>query len=604
MLILQNLITKGTVPKDCILVTAEKTTTLKEVEANNHQVGEETIIVAENFSWVAYSESLDVYFSANDVNEVCRHDKKNQQCSMQRVKNDRLKTNRNVNLKNREEVMKMANKKDELNLEDINLGDDINLGGEEGTETTKLDAFDNVDGKENEKDDENDAEKEAKKKAKEERKSKLEKLISMDTEGVKLADVTILSEFNRRNGALMGYITTNDSLIKFGTSTVIDKDPITKKPRLSDAATNQAREVVARGGAISALAKTNFVTKTSLTTKQTTPGKVLATILAVPEGGNKPLGEIFNSDRVAPDETKKDLTYLMLDVDETIQVVSHLFDGSINESKATFGDQATRIDVKLKLVDDTNDDGVPEVLKKFSLKPFKRSNKMTENSYFPLKTFKTVSLGGTLTEEECQVMAMSSFRHLYQNALKSTGRKIDVLRPEDKALINSDEEGNFSSKYFTTSISDRLALEIKPAFTSDKDARLQEIHIPIKEVKEAKNGNNPVAKYIAFDCLGKLETTEAKELNSLAQAKAGKKFSVFFEAVGGEATLNEESLRSIKPKRGSKNSQTSTEVDPKTMRELLAASLQGKDGNLKFDKASTASLENLDRKLYSASHEM
>lgn len=597
---LEQLIKSGAIPKDCKPATVEKTATvsLDEVEANQYKVPEGKIIVAENYNWVAYSATKDVYFSANKNGKIIRYDVAHKSCSVQTFKSGRLKTTKNTNLKTRKDVLKMEDVKLQglEGLEDLDLGAGLDLGGNENTE--KLDVFNGTESKET-PNNTADEERKAKEERDREKKTKLEQMISSDVEGIKLADITILSEFNRRHGRLIGYITLNDSLIKFGTSTVILKDPVSKKPRLSANASPAVRDAVNRGQSIAGYAKTNFVTETSLTKKQTTPGKVLGTVISIPEGGNIPLADLFAQDRVKPDETKKDKQFLLLDNDESIQVISQLFNGVIGEDEETFGDQATQVKVNLKIVDKVNEDNMPLPLKKFALKPLKRSNKMTENSYLPLKTFKTVRLSDTLTEEQAAELAKSSFRHFYQVSIKASGKKIEVLRPEDKALINQSEDGKFSSKFFTPDVSSRIPLEIKPAFTSDKEAKLQVIDIPIKEERPSKNGNNPTFKYIAYDCLGKLDTVEAKELNSLAQAKAGKRFSVFYNAAGGEATINEESLKNIKPRRRS-NSSKNDEIDNKTIRELLAASLQGRDGALKDEKAPTVSKESLEVKLYKA----
>lgn len=596
---LELLLKSGAIPKDCKPATVEKTATvnLEEVEANQYIVPNGKIIVADNYKWVAHSANKDVYYSVGSNGLLTRYDVGHKSCSVQTFKNGRLRTTKNINLKQREDVVNMAenNSKGLEGLDDLNLDLGNDLGATE--ETKDMTAFDDKAG--NKKGKEVDPEKEAKKREEEEKRTKLEQMISSDVEGVKLADITILAEFNRSIGRLLGYITANDALIKFGTSTVIVKDPVSKKPKLSANATPAVKEAVSRGQSIGSFAKSNFVTETFLTKKQTTPGKVLATVISIPEGGNVQLADLFAEDRVKPDETKKDKQFLLLDNDESIQVISHLFDGLIKEDEETFGDQATDVKVNLRLVDTVNEDNMPEVIKKYSLKPVKRSNKMTENSYFPLKTFKTVRLTDAITEEVAAQLAESSFRHLYQVSIKSSSKKIDVLRPQDKAMINQDENGKFSSKYFTPDVSSRIPLDIKPAFTSDKEAKLQVIEIPIKEEKPSKNGNNPTFKYVAYDCLGKLDTPEAKENNSLAQARAGKRFSVFFNAVGGEATINEESLRGIKPRRGSKGSK-SNEIDNKTIRELLASTLQGRDGSLKNEKSSTATVEKIDVKLYRA----
>ena len=599
---LNDLLKQGLIPKDCVPVTAEKTAILQDVEKSDYNVPDGTVIVADGFTELGYSETKDVYYSINKQGKVCRHDVRNKSCSIQSLKGKKLKTEKNTNLKKKDEVRDMVeqDKKQGLDgLNDINFGDELNnlgidAGAVEGTEN--LTAFD---GEGKEKNDEADAEKAAKQKEREAKKTKLDTMITSDTQGIKLADISILSQFNRKHGRFMGYITQNDALVKFGTSTVIVKDASTKKPKLADNADAVVRNAVNRGQSIAGFSKENFVTETSLTVKQTTPGKVLGTIIAIPEGGNVPLADIFGETNVKPDEAKRDTSYLLLDNDESIQIISQLFNGSIHESEATFGEQATDIDVKLKLVDTVDSENLPTVLKKFSMKPRKRSNKMTVNSYFPLKTFKTVSLNSTITEEQAAEMAFSAFQHLYQTSLKSVGRKIDSLKATDKGLIDQDKDNKFSSKYFATDVSSRVPLQIKPAFTPNKDEKLQNIEIPIKELKQGKS-NNPTAKYVHYDCLGKLDSVEARELNPLSQAKEGKKFSVFFKAVGGEATINEEALRTIKPRRGSKNSKGSSEVDSKTIRELLAAPLQGKDGSLKYEKGTTASMESLEGKLFNA----
>ncbi len=599
---LKTLLNKKAVPNDTADVgTSLNTMTYSELESSNIDGMPEQIVVVDNAEWIAFSKSKNIYFSGNSKGEVGKFCINEEQFTISTLKRNRLHPKFNKNFKIRKGDRTMEDVKtsvdtilDDVNLDSTDLGGDfaglgdidLNLGdmaGADNTATNPLDAFDNIEAgvagtsKDDPKQEQWDA-------------------ITTAIADVELADITELSIFNRNYGALYGHITANDEAIKFGTSTKKVIDPVTKKYKLVETATQDIKDRYARGEDISDIDDTNFETELVLTRRHVAPGKVLGSVIAIPEGGFKAMSELRSSNKISPDASKTDVKFFLYNIDEAMQIIVNLFDSQIPEAKETYMDAASVVKVATRnSTKKDKDTGLSVTTTKFILKAEGRSNLVVPTAYLPIKTYKTVSLDGAISEEDAQLLALSSFHNLYTEYKGSS--KHAKLRDEDRGLISKTPEGVFASEYFKADASARLALKVKPYYVKDKEAVLEHLEIPVKK-NMSKDASKTTYRYVTFDCTGNTEG-EGATLNSLALAASGRKFSTFYNAVGGAEVLNKESLSGLKAKK-KKKSDESNATDAKTIRALMNVASMGSSGPVKFAGTIATASQSVDEKIYAA----
>lgn len=593
---LEKLISLKAIPSDTVLIDEQDTITLSEYKAiGKLGLPSAKCMIIENADWIAYNALKNVYYSGNSKNQVGKYLPDKMSFIIQTLKNNKLKTTLFQNFKKGEDI-KMDNKIG--NLSDISFDD---LGG--GTPSLNVDLSDldatmglseDVQPMHAFDDRAKDAHASKGAKGKASNAELLKNLITSDLSESTMTEQTELNVFNRTYGKLMGYITQNDAMIKFGTSSKLVMDPATKKPMIKSTAAQDIKERAARGEQVDPA----YVEKeTTLTCRQTAPGKILGGVIAIPEGGYYTISEVNQGQIIKPEKDKTDLKYVLFDKDSLSQIIAHLFGAEIEESSETFGAYAGKVRIDPKVVSKKNrETGAQEQYLKINLKPTGQGRKViTPNSYFPLKTFKTINIGQQLTAEQSHILAKSSFQHIFQ-ATKAKQPKIDILKAEDRKKISRTADGNYESVFFTPDMSKREALKIRPYYSKSKEDFLTDIEIPVKEEVKTADGTKTVIKYVAYDVLRDLTTAEAQSNNSLALAKSGAKFSVFYNAVGGEQTINVESLRELKPKRGGSKSNEDI-VDVGTIRKLLNAAMDGTNTSFQVEKGAALSRQAIDEKI-------
>lgn len=585
---LEELLKLKAIPSDAEKVSNLNTITYSELKLSGTKEMPTDIAVVDNALWVAYSAKKNIYFSSNKLGEVGRFAIDQKQFTVAILNKNKLRTKKAINFK-KEGDFRMENLDKELEKEIEGMNFDLSgveefAAPESGKvpDVNNLSAFvdDNATAKAGATAPSSDA----------------WGAITSRVSDMKLASNTEVSVFNQNLGKLFGYITLNDDIIKFGVSKKYIVDPATNKRKLK-AAPEAVVEAFNRGEDID---DSYFMTENILTKKHTAPGKVLGTVLGIPEGGLFTLSEIRSLERIVPDTSKKDLVYRVYDLDEAVQFISNLFGGSIHEARETFGEAASTVRIQRKQVTKMNKETeVKETITKFVLKPDGRTNLCVRTSYLPIKTYKTVSLNGQITEEEAALLALSSFVHLFKVSRKDSTTKYAKLDSKQKGLISRGEDNVFSSPFFDPDMSKRVKLDIKPYWEKDKNATLSQIEIPVKE-NVSKDASKQTYRYVTYDCLGALDTPDAVANNSLALAEKNIKFGTFFNAVGGKATLNPTSLRSVKPARKKKKDGNKSGFDQDINRKLLTLALQNDDNSVKFEGNFGTVADRLDQKVMEA----
>lgn len=582
---LEKLLNLKAVPLDAELVSNLDTITYSELKSSGTKAMPTKIAVVDNVNWIAYSAKKNIYFSSNKLGEVGRFAIDQKQFTIAILNKNKLRTKKAINFK-REGDFQMQDVEKELQKEidgmDFNLNDveDFNTVGA-GADVKDMSVFDNVGTNVDNVNTQPSSDEWG--------------AISAKVADMKLASNAEVAVFNQNFGKLFGYITLNDEIVKFGVTKRYIIDETTGKKKLKSA----PQEVIDKYNRGDSIDDAYFMTENVLTKKHTAPGKVLGTVLGIPVGGLFSLSEIKTMDRISPDTTKKDLVYKIYDMDESIQFISNLFDGSIKEAKETFGDVATNVRIQRKQVTRTNKETeLKETVTKFVLKPDGRTNLCVPTSYLPIKTYKTINVDGAISAEDAATLALSSFVHLFKESKKDSTTKYAKLNTREKGLIERTEDNNFASPFFSPDMSARVKLEIKPYWEKEKEKTLSTINIPVKE-NVSKDATKQTYRYVTYDCLGNLDSPEAQESNSLALAEAGKKFSVFYNAVGGAATINVDTLKTVKPSRKKKESNKSG-FDQELNRKLLTAALYGENKDLHFEGNYGTLKDRLDKKVAEA----
>lgn len=626
MLTLEDLKSKGLIPKDAQLlnVPVDKQFNISLFKDKDSLDLENQIPVIENVKWIAYSSSADLYFSGND-DQVGRYSPSTKSMSIKIVKTvngkEKFKTLKNYTLIKGEESI-MAKKDVNTNpgifpevggqipdLPDLNADD---LGAGLGGELDPMKVFNDAPAAEEEEKEakkeltpEEQAERERKKQERDAKKKAAQAQHDAITAGVEndsIANVDELAAFNRSFGAIYGSITANDALVKFGLSTEYlkdDKDAPKWNPDTPEDKKDEYTKTKDKGILAQYCAK-----QTHLTARQVAPGKILGWAIGIPVGGLFSIEELKKDVAVHPDTTKKDVVIQLMNVDEAIDCVGDLFDCRIPEFKGTYGEYASTVYVGQRTYTKKDENKVPISMQKFVLKVEGRTNMVCPNAYFPLKTYETVTLDGDLTEEQSQELAKSSFYHLFNptarnNANTSGEKAIDNLAL-DEAVHASEKDGVYSSDFFTPSAAARKVLQIS-GYYQKKGQYLDVVEIPVKEDVNANKPDKTKVRmlYKSYSVFDADKNEQAKVNNPLALAKANSKFSIFFNAVGGEELINLTNLKKFKSSRSNTNKEE--EFDSTTIRKLLAARRSGRTevGQVSFDKSTKNSGASLNKMLAS-----
>lgn len=588
-------------PVDLKLVTPKSTITLEDYKKKYPKFGlpSEECIVLNGYEWVAHSASKNYYISmVKDT--LMFYDPNNHQVFTQVLEDGDWIPNHHVELESREEKLNEEEGENKMEKEKKEILDEAVKAGEQGADTNvdldldsvlgdfnpntvdiKDESFEHSDnfsdksseGKKTlteEEKKERDAKRAQKQIENEEHRKELVNEISKSAEGITYSNTAAIAAFNRKyGGCVVGWITAKDALLKMVPTTVTVTDKATGSVKTVQGATEEEQKAAAENKVVNkALTRKEVVIKA----KQQMPGKLLGVVVKIPEGGIIDYNDYTAGKKLTPDATKKDLKIMLGDKDKMYAVINTAFRNVIPVDPETFGFKAN---IELYARSRKDKQGNTKVVK-----GFKTDNGMPyiqENAYLPLEVYATIDQAMPLTEEQAKSLNESHFASLLVGSKSRPTPVIQKLDAKSKQKITVDPAtGVITSTWFTSDASKKESISVKPYYNRSKDGEpLHSLPFAIKKKIEPKvAGKNATWRWVTYSIADTSE--DAKQKNPLALARAGERFSKFYNACGGDTILNESSLMALKPTR--RKSAGANEIPESALNTLIASELSGRGG--------------------------
>lgn len=316
--------------------------------------------------------------------------------------------------------------------------------------------------------------------------------ITTNTQGVNIAECHSLRAFNRKEGSLIGYITSTDSRVI--ASAPLKPILVDGKPQIDPNKADEATINLFNLGKRVPVSKLKRVP--TLTMKESAPSTMLGVIMALPQGGLVPMDDITNGEgkRVKFDPNDKALVYLAKTKDEAAIIALEYFGGLLKENELTHGELAGEINIGVEAAFSKKKGPVARIV----FKPTKRKRVIIGQNYIPRKTFATMALSDIreASEEVKSEMNKAVFGPIFK--VGENGSKYELLAAESKALIGKDGDV-YSSEFFK-------AGGKTPHVTRfyDNEKVIANPHFP-KKIFTVKEGNKETAKNVTFDVLNPKE---------------------------------------------------------------------------------------------------
>ena len=580
-LTLDELISVGAVPKETELVRLSSVETMdyREYEKRfNNGESLTAIPVINDVIWIAKSKKLGRTYSCNGEGKIGNYNNKRKTFSIQTLdkKENTLTSDSYVNFKRKDEI-KMS--EPNLNPDEILAGlaqeDFGNVADVAMPATEEMKGFDGipVDGNNSSLS-----------------QDEISEIITANTEDVELADSQKFTFFNQQNGKFVGYVTTNDAIIKCGTSSKVKKDTTGKKMLLEDVP-KTIKDAFMNGE--KNISSKYFVKDVSLEFRQSAPGKVLGGVVAIPAGGKVDITELQGEGPVDFNKEDRTLQYLLLPKDSLNFMIANYFDGTIKEAPETFGAAASKLRLQAKIYNKKKNDEILKLVK-YKLVADGRNKPIVPGSYFPIKTYETINPNSNLNQEQCDLLNKSAFNNLFQPGRNSNKPKILELNDVDRQKVKN-EGGKITSVFFTTNAAEREQLEITPYWAKRGEEVIEVPEIAVKEEVTKKDGG----KRLVYKTYNSLDKKVAEDSDYKAKTPLyGTSFKAFLDACHGAIT--EESLRGL-TKRGSKSQAPKGSLEISDVKKLLMKSMQaGLSGGLQVEGSKKLTIEDFREELGNA----
>lgn len=410
-------------------------------------------------------------------------------------------------------------------------------------------------------------------------KPSLSTAVTAVVEQTSLAATNSLHDFNQILSKVLGYVTATEDKIDFVTAKrVVTRDG--KKVLRKDV----SDEVRAQYEATGKVPASEFETYRALEVKNTKPGKIQAVIFDMPFGGIVPLDAFSEAAKVTPDRDKKDLKRMMVSREEFYNFMTFYFGDVIKEDPATHGAEAGELkqsyQVNFKKV---NGSLTNQQVMKRVWKSSKRNSLLLPTNYLPIKTYKTVTVSGALSEDDIKTLNKSAFGNMVRSRVSKNGAMESTysnLSAEDRAKITVDPtSGAISSTFFAANVNERESIIVNPFWAPKGDQPLAEIRIPVKEEKHNEKTGKTTIRAVTYSAVDqRVEDPSYVAMTSLKSPK----FAKFIEVVG-EDVLNPATLRGLVTKSGGSKGKGKKVI---SNREAMAITLAVSNNTLKDEVIS------------------
>lgn len=322
---------------------------------------------------------------------------------------------------------------------------------------------------------------------------------------------------NYLNGRLFGYIVSTDDVVKLQSVKEAIKDA-NGKPHLKAGASEKAKAAYAQNKRVS-LAECE--TQKVLHWKDAKP-TLKGVIIGTPVGTEVSLGKVGTANDAKVDESNTTLMVRTMPIDLAVAYVNFNYAGTIKESREVMGNAAG--DVNIVNVIATKTDKSTGVQKQYVRSSWKhdrakRKTLIVPGNFFPLKVYKAKSTQDLNAEDRIAL-------NLNVEAIISKCKDQSELSQETQGLFTVQPDGSYKSVWFDNG----RAIEVSP-FYGEKDDRIANVRVPVREKTKSKDGQKDVYKfsYYGLDDLenGPMARPETKKI----LAAIGKEAAEFKEMI-------------------------------------------------------------------------
>lgn len=298
--------------------------------------------------------------------------------------------------------------------------------------------------------------------------------------------------FNQQHGRLKTFVTRTDKAVKVSFVSKCKLDAQGNKILKEGASPEDIRKHEAflkrakddtktRDAAASA-----FVKEKTIAIREANPGKIVAMVLGVPEGGFVDYGDLTQAgatdDMIDIDTSKTTERIIMLDREAGLQFITDYFDGKILEDEKIVGPSAAWINLQYKVDPKAEEQNKIIAIMKVARKPGEvggRKKVLTASNYIPLKVYDTVNVSEIKTAEDAVALNNNINALLVRN-------KLEDLTASDRTRISPVDGGGYEYDCF------KVGAGRKPIGSvvrfDDATEALTTVEIPRREKKVSDKG--------------------------------------------------------------------------------------------------------------------
>lgn len=317
--------------------------------------------------------------------------------------------------------------------------------------------------------------------------------IDQTSSGKTVRDNYRVYTFNQQHGRLKTFVTRTDKAVKVSFVSKCKLDAQGNKILKEGASPEDIRKHEAflkrakddtktRDAAASA-----FVKEKTIAIREANPGKIVAMVLGVPEGGFVDYGDLTQAgatdDVIDIDTSKTTERIIMLDREAGLQFITDYFDGKILEDEKIVGPSAAWINLQYKVDPKAEEQNKIIAIMKVARKPGEvggRKKVLTASNYIPLKVYDTVNVSEIKTAEDAVALNNNINALLVRN-------KLEDLTASDRTRISPVDGGGY--EYSGISISKLVA---------DKSSWTQEISDAKQDNITTVDGDDLTVNIITF----------------------------------------------------------------------------------------------------------
>lgn len=392
----------------------------------------------------------------------------------------------------------------------------------------------------------------------------------------KLPNADRLRAFMRKHSRHVGFVTTNDAQLVMSVKKVRklgpDNQPVVKD---DPEALSKAEDYRKLG---KQLPMSVCVTQDTLFPKQKAPGKILAAVVKVPNGGMVPYSSFRLDDGsgvVSFNEQDTSMVTMLLPIADYFAFLNAYLGNTIQEDKATYGEHASKLQIVYRAVRVKGKDasvGIETIAAKPVPTVEGKRAVIMPNAYLPINVFKTLPYAAIRKQEEVDlannsllgayVRGANAFNKVSADTLVNAyDPKYNNLVPDQKAKIRvelRDDTAAVVSPWFTTN-GQPEPMQVNSFWS--KEVTLTDLEIPIKEVVTKKDGTGARWVLQRVSAVAKELTEEERKMSSLESPK----FKAFRDAAGEAVAEDKLKTLSTRSAGAGKNSNYLSAADLATL---------------------------------------